>query len=90
MKLKFLSVIMVSLLLSACSSGKESPKAIAEKWCDLNGKVHRAADGPEKDKAEAARKDYEESMQKKYDKDTAFMAQIGKEVEKCEAASEGK
>jgi hypothetical protein len=43
-----------------------------------------------KEAAKAALKTYESELQKKYEKDEAFMKEIGKEVEKCEDASEGK
>ena len=85
-----ISVISLSLLFAACGGGKESASSIAQKWCDLNGKAYKAADGPERVAAKAAVDKFEEEMEAKYKKDEAFMKEVGKEVEKCEAASEGK
>jgi len=77
--------------LNSCGGkGNASPKSIAEKWCDLNGKVARATSDEEKDKAKAARKKYEDEMDEKYGKDEAMKKQIADEVEKCEDASEGR
>jgi hypothetical protein len=47
-------------------------------------------DGAEYEAAKAARKKFENEMKAKYEKDEAFMKEIGKEVEKCEDASEGR
>ena len=90
MKKIMAAFIGLSLLASCGGSSKETPKSIAQTWCDLNGKVYRAAEGEEKEKAKKDRKDYEQKMQEKYGKDENFMKEIGVEVEKCEAASEGK
>lgn len=68
---------------------KETAASIAAAWCDLNGKAHKAT-GADKEAAEKNRKDFEEAMEKKYGADKAFMDEIGKEVEKCEDASEGR
>jgi hypothetical protein len=81
---------MAGAILSSCSSKAETPESIAEKWCDLNGKVYRAAEGAEKDAAKEARKKFETDMEEKYKSDTAFMMKVGKAVEACEAKSEGK
>ena len=85
-----ISVISLSLLFAACGGGKESASSIAQKWCDLNGKAYKAADGPEKVAAKATLDKYEEDMEAKYKDNEAFMKEVGKEVEKCEAASEGR
>ena len=74
---------------AACSS-KETASSIAQKWCDLNGKVFKAEEGPAKETAKAARKDFEKKMEEKYKDDKVFMDEVGKEVEKCEDASEGR
>ena len=89
------AIIAMILVLAACkgkgkAETKETPASIAQAWCDLNGKYSRAAEGPEKDAAKAARKKFEDDMDAKYKKDDAFMKEIEKEVEKCEDASEGK
>jgi hypothetical protein len=42
---------MAGAMLISCSSKADTPESIAEKWCDLNGKVYRAAEGAEKDAA---------------------------------------
>lgn len=80
----------VLFLLAACGGKKATPASIAQKWCDLNGKVYKAADGPEKDAAKAAREKFEKEMEEKYKDDKTFMDEVGKEVEKCEDASEGR
>ncbi|MEO6253992.1 MAG: hypothetical protein ABIO79_11830 [Ferruginibacter sp.] len=80
---------MTGAMLISCDS-KSTPESIAEKWCDLNGKVYRAADGAEKDAAKEARKKYENEMEEKYKSDTAFMRKVGVAVEACEGKSEGK
>ncbi|OSZ80501.1 hypothetical protein CAP36_04415 [Chitinophagaceae bacterium IBVUCB2] len=84
------AIIVLFVGLAACSSKKESAASIAQEWCDLNGKAYKAAEGPEKEAAEAARKKFEDNMESKYKDDKAFMEEIGKEVEKCEDASEGR
>ena len=91
MKMKFLAIPVLSLCLLAIScSSKKSAASVAQKWCDLNGKVARAEEGKEKEGAMADRKKYEEEMQEKYKNDEAFMKEVGVEVEKCEGASEGR
>jgi hypothetical protein len=87
-----IAVIILCLSFAACSggSGKKSASSIAKEWCDLNGKAHKAADGPEKVAAKAALDKYETDMEAKYKGDEAFMKEIENEVEKCEDASEGK
>ena len=80
---------MAGTMLVSCNS-KETPESIAEKWCDLNGKVFRAAEGAEKEAAKEARKKYENEMEEKYKNDTAFMKKVGIAVEACEGKSEGK
>jgi hypothetical protein len=92
--------VVLSLTLFSCGgkddkkkegggdAAKETPASIAKQWCDLNGIAHKAAEGAEKDAAKAAVKQFEKSMEAKYDKD--FMKQVEDEAEKCEAASEGR
>ncbi|MEO7924379.1 MAG: hypothetical protein ABIR30_11935 [Chitinophagaceae bacterium] len=84
-----LAVVILCATFISCGSKKETAASIAQKWCDLNGKEYRAAEGAEKDAAKQKRKDYEKSMKAKYT-DEAFMQEIGKEIEKCEDASEGR
>jgi hypothetical protein len=84
-----LAVLLLAFSLLSCG-GKETAASIAKKWCDLNGKVFKAAEGAEKDAAKAARKAFEQSMEEKYKSDEAFMKEIQAEAEKCEDASEGK
>lgn len=67
----------------------DTPAAIAAQWCELNGKEFRASEA-EKEAAKAARKEFEEAMQIKYKDNQAFLDEVGKEIEKCEDASEGK
>ena len=84
-------IILACLTFIACGGGggKESAKSIAQKWCDLNAKVHKAPDGgPEYGEAKAALDKYEKEIEAKYDE--TFMKEVGKEVEKCEDASEGR
>jgi hypothetical protein len=87
-----LPAICLIVLLTACNSSaeKETAQSIAQKWCDLNGKAYRAEEGPEKEKAVAARKEFEKEMDQKYKNDKTFMDEVEKEVEKCEDASEGR
>ena len=90
--LKTLFLLVVSyFMLASCSGKKETPASIAQKWCDLNAKVHQAPDGgAEYGRAKEAREKYEKIMESKYGKDKAFMDKIEEEVEKCEDASEGR
>lgn len=93
MKRTFLLATFSLVLFAACnnsSAEKETPRSVAQKWCDLNGKAFRAEEGPEKEKAVAARKEFEKEMETKYKSDKSFMDEIEKEVEKCEDASEGR
>lgn len=87
-RIMILLAALVLVFSSACSEKKASAASIAQDWCDLNAKAHKAAEGPEKESAVAARKKFEDDMTAKYDK--AFMDEVGKEVEKCEDASEGR
>ena len=92
MKKKFitLSVIATCLSLASCSGGgKESAASIASKWCELNGKAHKA-EGADKDAAKAEVDKYENEIEAKYKSDDVFMKEIEKEVNKCEDASEGR
>ncbi len=84
-----LSVILFSLSFTACG-GKESASSIAKKWCNLNGKAYKATDEAEKKAAKADLAKFEANMEAKYKNDKAFMKEVGKEVEKCEGASEGR
>ncbi|HUR67529.1 MAG TPA: hypothetical protein VMZ03_14345 [Chitinophagaceae bacterium] len=84
-----LILVVFSISMAGCGSKKESAASVAQDWCDLNGKAYKA-EGAAKENAEAARKKFEEKMVDKYGKDKAFMDEIGKEVEKCEDASEGR
>ncbi|MGZ5135817.1 MAG: hypothetical protein ACXWCG_11730 [Flavitalea sp.] len=89
-KTKFLSLLVSLLFLVSCGGGKSTPTSVAKKWCDLNSKVYKASNDADKVEAEAARKKYEQEMEEKYKSDANFMAEVEKEVEKCEGASEGK
>lgn len=90
MKRKILNgaIVLVCSLLFACSDKKDAA-SIAKKWCDLNGKVAKA-EGDAKEAARKALNDYENEMEAKYKNDDAFMKEIEREAEKCEAASEGR
>lgn len=68
----------------------ETPETIAQEWCNLNGKVFAAAEGAEKETAKAARKKFETQMQEKYKDNQAMLDNVGKAIEACEDASEGK
>lgn len=90
-KLSTSVAILFCVALLSCGGKKETAASIAQHWCELNAKEHKAAEGsPEFDAAKTARKKYEDEMKNKYEKDEAFMKEIGKEVEKCEDASEGR
>ncbi len=89
-KLPKLTVIVLSIVFIACSSKKETAASIAQEWCNLNEKVYKASDGAEKDAAKMVRKKFENSIEEKYKDNKEFMDEVGKEVEKCEDASEGR
>jgi len=84
-----IAAVIISLAVVSCGGKKKSASSIAQEWCELNGKVAKA-EGPAKEAAEAAKKKFETEMKDKYQGDEAFMKEIGKEVEKCEDASEGR
>ncbi len=88
-KLSTLCIAILCIAFASCG-GKQSASSVAQKWCDLNGKVFKAADGPEKEAAKAALDKYENEMEAKYKNDDAFMKEVEKEAEKCEDASEGR
>ena len=88
-KLKILTAILISTILISCSSKKETPASIAKKWCDLNAKAHQLK-GAAQEAADEEVEKFEKQMEAKYGSDEAFMKQIEDEVEKCEAASEGR
>ncbi len=92
MRKNFLGLILISFafFFTSCGGGKDTAASIAQKWCDLNGKEYKMEDGPAKEAAKAAREKFEKEMEEKYKDDKAFMDEVGKEVEKCEAASEGR
>lgn len=83
-------VLVLCFTLAACGGGKKSAASVAQKWCDLNGKVAKAAEGADKEAAKAALDKWENEMEAKYKSDEAFMKEVEKEAEKCEAASEGR
>lgn len=90
---KFISkipVLIFCLVIIACSGSKDNPSSIAKKWCELNGKAFKAPEGPEKEAARTALKQFENEMEAKHKDDAAFMKEIEAEVEKCEDASEGR
>jgi esterase/lipase len=82
--------IILCLLFVSCTGSKDTPSSIAKKWCELNGKAYKATEGPEKEAAQTALKQYENEMEAKHKDDEAFMKQVESEVEKCEDASEGR
>lgn len=82
----FISII----ILTSCNAAKDTPESIAQKWCDLNGKVYKAADGADKEKAKEERKKYENIIEEKYGKDADMKEKVKKAVEACEDASEGR
>jgi uncharacterized protein YjbJ (UPF0337 family) len=81
------ALFILSIALISCSGKKETPASIAQKWCEMNGKAHKA-EGAAKEAAEKALGEYEKKIESKHDE--AFMKQVGAEVEKCEDASEGR
>ena len=72
------------------SSKKETPESIALQWCDLNSKVHAAPEGSAKEAATAARKKFETDMQEKFKENQVMLDNVGKAIEACEDASEGR
>lgn len=89
-KLTTVTALLFCLAMISCGGKKESAASVAQKWCDLNAKAYKAADGPEKEAAEAAREKFEQEMEAKYKDNKEFMAEVEKEAEKCEDASEGR
>lgn len=89
-KLSISFVALFCMAILSCSSKKETAASIAEKWCNLNAKVHKASSESAKEAAEIVRKKFEKDMEAKYKENKAFMDEVGKEVEKCEDASEGR
>jgi hypothetical protein len=83
-------IIILCLSFFSCSESKDTPTSIAQKWCDLNGKVYKATGGAEKEAAGASLSQFENEMEARYKDDHTFMKQIETEVEKCESASERK
>jgi len=83
-------IIILCFSLASCGGGKKSAASVAKQWCELNGKYSKAAEGAEKDAAKVALDKWENEMEAKYKGDEAFMKEVEKEAEKCEAASEGK
>lgn len=81
--------IMAAMSLTSCGGKKETAASIAQQWCDLNAKAYKA-EGAAKEAAEEAREKFEKQMEEKYKDNKAFMEEVGKEVEKCEDASEGR
>jgi hypothetical protein len=86
----FVSIIAISIciVIMSCSS-KETAASVAQKWCDLNGKVYRAEESNKND-ARRALEEYEIKMRTKYNTDEVFMKEVNREIEKCEDASEGR
>ena len=89
-KLSFSVAILLCIAVLSCGSKKETAASVAQKWCELNAKVHNATDDAAKDAAKMARKEFENKMEAKYKGDEAFKKELEKEVNKCEAASEGR
>jgi uncharacterized lipoprotein NlpE involved in copper resistance len=88
-KLTVAVAILLSITIMSCGSKKETPASVAQKWCDLNAKAHKASDA-DKAAAEKTREKFEKDMETKYKDDKDFMKEVEKEVEKCEDASEGR
>ena len=93
-KLATLGFILLCVALVACD-GKKDPKdsavSMAQKWCDLNAKAAKAAaNGNSREAAKMNLEKFEDELEAKYKDNKAFMDELGKEVEKCEAASEGR
>lgn len=72
------------------SGKKEKPESIDLQWCDLNNKVYDAPEGSAKEAATAARKKFETEMQEKFKENQGMLDNVGKAIEDCEAASEGR
>ena len=89
-KLSFSVAILLCVAVLSCNSKKESAASVAQKWCELNAKVHNATNDAAKDAAKMARKEFENKMEAKYKGNDAFEKELRMEVEKCEGASEGR
>ena len=85
-----LLLLSFCLFLFSCSSKKETPESIALQWCDLNSKVHAAPEGPAKESAKAERTKFENEMKEKFKDNQDMLDNIGKAIEGCEDASEGR
>jgi len=84
-------VIALCILFTSCGgSKKETAASLGQKWCELNGKVAKATDDNQKEAAKAAIKKWENDLEAKHKGDEAFMKEVEREAEKCEAASEGR
>ena len=87
---RILLAVATLFIFSCGNKGKESASSIAQKWCDLNGRVEKAQTDEAKDAAKQMRKKFENEIDQKYKGDEKLMKEINDEIEKCENASEGK
>lgn len=84
------AAIALCIAVISCGSKKDSAASLGQQWCELNGKAAKAAEGPEKEAAEAALEKYENELEAKYKDNDAFIKEVQQEAEKCEDASEGR
>jgi hypothetical protein len=91
MKHRSLSLLIALCIgVTACNNSKETPESIARKWCELNSNVAKAATPQDKEIAKTKRTEYERSIEEKYKGDEEMKKKVEAEVNKCEAASEGR
>lgn len=88
--LNSLAILILGIGFIACNGKAESASSIAQKWCELNGIAHKAAEGTEKEAAKEKLHNYEKEIETKHKDDKTFMDEVKKKVEKCEDASEGR
>jgi len=85
-------IILGCGLLIACGGNKKEKTAadIAAEWCELNGKVAKAAEGAALGTETKMEFEIIGGIEAKYKDNEAFIKEIQNEAEKCEGASEGR
>lgn len=72
------------MLFSSCNNSGKDAQAVIDKYCELNTKVHNAAEGVAKDEALAEKKSYEKEVDDKYFKDSKTYQIIMEGMKKCD------
>ncbi|MBX2934684.1 MAG: hypothetical protein KF825_10585 [Ferruginibacter sp.] len=80
-----IAIVTYSLMLfSSCNNSGKDAQAVIDKYCELNTKVHNAAEGAAKDAAMAEKKAYEKEVDDKYFNDSKTYQIIMEGVKKCD------